>query len=372
MLCQSPRARTFLYITVLLMLLAGCAAPTAQVPEVSPTVAATPTPAEATKTPEPTTEVQPTAAMPATPPSDEAPTVAPPSPTILPDTQVEPPYEDREDPVRLLASYFNAVNRKEYARAYEYWENPPNPSYEEFVQGYADTASVLLAVRPPSWVEGAAGSQYASVPTLLMATHVDGSRHAFVGCYVTRRANPDIAGADGAGWSLYDATVSPTPGNATDGTLLAEACADLTPPQPEPPYDDRQDPVSVLASYYNAVNRKEYARAYDYWETPPNRSYEEFVQGYADTASVLLVVRPPTWVEGAAASQYASIATLLVATHTDGSQHSFVGCFVARRPNPEMGGKFAEASWSLYSATVAAAPGNVADAALLAEGCATG
>ncbi len=103
-----------------------------------------------------------------------------------------------------------------------YWENPPNVSYEDFVQGYAETASVLLTVSPPTRFEGAAGSVYASVPVLLVATHFDGSQHAFVGCYVARRANLDID-PDGE-WSLYSATVTATPANVTDATLLADAC----------------------------------------------------------------------------------------------------------------------------------------------------
>ena len=158
-----------------------------------------------------------------------SPTSALSSPTVPPTasltTPVEQPYDDRGDPVRLLASYYNAINRREYQRAWGYWENPPNPSYKDFVQGYAETASVLLVVRPPTRFEGAAGSVYVGVPTLLVATHFDGSQHNFVGCYVARRANPDIEGAPtDRGWSLYRAMITATPGNTADATLLAQAC----------------------------------------------------------------------------------------------------------------------------------------------------
>jgi hypothetical protein len=82
---------------------------------------------------------------------------------------------------------------------------------------------VLLAVRPPTFIEGAAGSQYASIPTLLVVTHGDDSQHSFVGCYVARRANPGIQGAPTDGWSLFDATVSVT--GSTDAGQLEQACA---------------------------------------------------------------------------------------------------------------------------------------------------
>lgn len=159
-------------------------------------------------------------------PMPETPTIDLPSsspPTIPPVSPNEEHYHDRGSPVSLLASYFNAINRKEYRRAWEYWETPPNPSFEDFMQGYAETVSVFLMVSPPTFIEGAAGSQYTSIPALMLATHADGSRYAFVGCYVVRRANPD-AGAVDEGWSLYDATVHATPNNTTDATLLIRAC----------------------------------------------------------------------------------------------------------------------------------------------------
>lgn len=150
---------------------------------------------------------------------------APPSPAVTPVPLFGPPYDNREDPVSLLASYYDAVNRQEYRRAWEYWENPPSSSYEEFVTGYGETAHVLLVVSPPTHIEGAAGSQYVSIPTLLISTHIDGSQHNFVGCYVARRANPDIEGAPADGWLLFSATVAATPGNTSDATLLAQACS---------------------------------------------------------------------------------------------------------------------------------------------------
>jgi hypothetical protein len=84
---------------------------------------------------------------------------------------------------------------------------------------------VLLAVEPPTYIDGAAGSQYASIPTLLFAAHTDGSKEAFAGCYVTRRANPQIDGApkDGA-WRIERAVVAPAPTGADAATLLAQAC----------------------------------------------------------------------------------------------------------------------------------------------------
>src|SRR5215213_625566 len=50
-------------------------------------------------------------------------------------------------PDKLVQSYYNAISRHEYARAYGYWEAPgvPNgvtPIFKDFVRGYANLASV--------------------------------------------------------------------------------------------------------------------------------------------------------------------------------------------------------------------------------------
>jgi len=347
-----------------LALLAGCGRSTPEVVEIERTVVVT-----ATYTPEiveRTVVVTATYTPPSSAPSP-MPTPEPPTPPPLPPTPIPPPatlpYDEQADPVDLLASYINAINRGEYLRAWEYWENPPNPTYQDFVDGFADTASVFLAVRPPTHYEGAAGSVYATVPALLRATHVDASQHAFVGCYVARRPNVGDPGA-GEQWSLYSADVSLAPGNSTDALLLDGACG----PASAGSYEDRTHPIRLFGSYFDAVTRSEYARAWAYWENPPNPSYADFEDGYADTASVLLVVGPPVRVEGAAGSLFAAIPALMVATHTDTSLHTFVGCYTVRATNPQVPGDQVE--WSLSSAQVWAAPGNASNVTQLAQACA--
>src|SRR2546427_10242 len=74
--------------------------------------------------------------------------------------------------------------------------------------------------------------------------------------------------------------------------LLGRRGAEVRPTAPAPlAYDNRASPIDLLASFYNAVNRQEYARAYGYWETPPS-SYDQFAAGYANTAAVQLIAQP--------------------------------------------------------------------------------
>ena len=130
-----------------------------------------------------------------------------------------PSYASQDSPAEVLASFYNAINRYEYQRAYGYWESPPS-SYDQFVQGYADTASVQLIVEPPTFIDAGAGNLHAAIPTVLLATKRDGSQQRFGGCYVTRKANiqPDV-------WHLARATVAPVPASLDILSALAQACA---------------------------------------------------------------------------------------------------------------------------------------------------
>jgi heat shock protein HslJ len=44
------------------------------------------------------------------------------------------------------------------------------------------------------------------------------------------------------------------------------------------PRDNSSDPVAALAAYYNAINARDYRRAFRSWDSPPS-SYEQFARG---------------------------------------------------------------------------------------------
>lgn len=99
--------------------------------------------------------------------------------------------DDRSDAASLVRSLYNAINRKEYARAYSYFAEPPADDVEAYAQGFADTESVELLTGTPS-TEGAAGSAYFSLPVAIRARKTDGSEAFFAGCYTLRLANPEV------------------------------------------------------------------------------------------------------------------------------------------------------------------------------------
>ncbi len=138
-----------------------------------------------------------------------------------------PFYESRNvAPERFLISYYNAINRHEYQRAYNYWESPNSlPPFAQFAAGYATTAFVELTVGAASG-QGAAGSVFADIPTVLVVHHTDASREVFFGCYTVRHTNPGIdPNPDATLWRVYSAKIQAAPAGATAATALPAVCS---------------------------------------------------------------------------------------------------------------------------------------------------
>ncbi len=129
-----------------------------------------------------------------------------------------PPRDDRNDPVATLASYYNAINARDYRRAFRFWETPTS-SFEKFVSGFADTNRVRLLIEPSTRIDGAAGSAYAEISTIVVATTRAGNERIFAGCYTMRRSN-----VQDRGWLIYRANVSQVPSSARVSRMLSQVC----------------------------------------------------------------------------------------------------------------------------------------------------
>src|SRR6185503_16372951 len=95
---------------------------------------------------------------------------------------------DGDDPVSALIAYYRAIDARNYRRAFRYWESPTQ-SLDQFIRGFSDTGNVRLLVDPSPRIEGAAGSSYANVSTLIITTRTTGPERMFAGCYVMRKSN---------------------------------------------------------------------------------------------------------------------------------------------------------------------------------------
>jgi hypothetical protein len=131
--------------------------------------------------------------------------------------------DNRSDAVTLMSSFVNAINRKEYIRAFSYWETPPG-TYDSFAAGYTTTASVTAQFGAVATDHGA-GQIYYSLPLALKATQMDNSLKTYVGCYVMHLSQPGIQGTPPfQPLGIKSADVKHVDNSADLTALLATAC----------------------------------------------------------------------------------------------------------------------------------------------------
>jgi hypothetical protein len=256
--------------------------------------------------------------------------------------------DDRSTPSGLMLSYVNALSRREYLRAYTYWEYPQQElgSYDQYQQGYQDTTSVEVTLGQVNGdillSQGDVDYVY-SVPAVLVTQTNTGQTQTFVGCYVMHLSSPSGQTAPPfQPMGVRSATVEEVDNSTDHNSLLAGACPSIgSSPAPvsttDPDtiassnyLDDRSSAVDVLSSLFNAINRREYARAYSYWQDPGNNpdlaSFSQFEQGYQETASVEATFGEITSDVGAGQIRF-RVPVTLVAQTTTGETQYFVGCY---------------------------------------------
>lgn len=344
---------------------AGCGAPTGTT---NPTAAATGVPkptnapaatsvpvptaiSQPTLAPAPTGGPQPTVAVTSTPipiivtaaPTNAA---AAPAPTTAPSQgSGDVPYlDDRSSAEALLTSFYNAINRKEYARAYSYWQAGAAelPPYQAFEQGYASTSAVQVGFGLITGDSGAGQSRY-SVPVRITSQTTSGEQY-FVGCYVLHLASPAAqATLPFRPLAIESAMVAQKDAPATAGAL-DQACQNMGSPVPPATesgaidqsvyLDNTSDPVEVLRSFYNAINRREYTRAYSYWQDQSGLApLPAFSEGYSTTESVTLATGEVQSDAGAGQLNY-RVPVTIESHMNDGSSQTFAGCYTLHLGSP--------------------------------------
>ena len=128
------------------------------------------------------------------------------------------PQDDRNDPIATLSSYYEAINSRDFRRAYRLWESNPS-SYEQFERGFADTDRVRLLIEPPPHLEGAAGSSFAEISTVIIATTRNGGERVFAGCYTLRKST-----VQDRGWKIYRGEISLVPSSGRMSRMLGQGC----------------------------------------------------------------------------------------------------------------------------------------------------
>ena len=290
----------------------------------------------------------------ATPPPPSSPTSVPTViVTVLPTTtspESSSYLDDRSDAAAVLQSLFNAINQHQFARAYSYWDDTPQRlPFDQFAAGYQDVASVQV-IYGPSTSDAGAGNVYASAPVTLITKTVSDTVQTFVGCYMLHLSQPANQGTlPFRPWGIQSATMTQVDNNANTADLMSQACTITGYPTTPAPItdpndvsadrylDNRTGPVDVLQSLFNAINRHEYVRAYSYWQStaPGLPTLDAFTQGYSTTQVVTPTFGLVTPDAGAGQFRY-SVPVALKADLADGSQQTFIGCYVLHISNPDI------------------------------------
>ena len=352
----------------------------------SATTALTDTPAPS-ETPAPSDTPVPPASSTATAGSTQPTAAAPTQTATAGPTQngSQPPFIDnRSSAADLMTSFASALNLHQYVRAYSYW-TPGSAQLQPFAQfmaGYANTQSVQLTLGNIT-SSGAAGHVYFNTPATLVAQTTGGTQ-TFVGCYIIDLVQPANFGAPPIQpMSIDQAQVQQVANNANTASLMTAACNSFpgaplpVTPTPAPGdissaryLDDRTNAVQVIRSLFNAVNRKEYVRAYSYWE--PNAQglppYNQFQQGYTTTASVTLTFGTVTSNAGAGQFYY-MVPTTLVSTTTANATQTYVACYVVHQSSPDAQGVPPFRPMAIRSATAKLVANNADTTALMAQAC---
>ncbi|WP_395447174.1 hypothetical protein ACHMW7_19475 [Aminobacter sp. UC22_36] len=146
------------------------------------------------------------------------------------------PYlDDRSDAAAVVRSLYNAVSRKEYARAWDYFgETKPAKDFEAFAKGYEATERVDVDTGAVS-SEGAAGSIFYNIPVAIRAVDKDGTEKVFAGCYTARQVNGAIQEPPFTPIQLEKGALKPAEGELADA--LPKQCGDAPPVETDAVFD---------------------------------------------------------------------------------------------------------------------------------------
>lgn len=324
-----------------------------------------------------------------------SPTSEPPTPTQVvvqvpvnlaypPDISNAAYLDDRSTPAALILSYYNAVNRREYLRAYSYYGDGATGlgSFEGFSNGYTDTDSVSVVLGEIG-DEGAAGSIYYSVPMVLNAVTTDQAQQKYAACYILRLSQPGNYGAPPiTPMHIERGIANPVSLSMSDADALSSACTGpdfpqglyLTAPGLEPLIDlssanyidNRSGDIELVSSYLNAINRYELVRAYSYWKNPV--VYTDFETEYTDWGQSEAIFGIGT-ADAGAGQLYYTLPVVLQKQMPDGTMETLAACFVMHLSQPTFQASPPFDPLGIVSITYTTAPGTVDLAAPLLTAC---
>ncbi len=235
-------------------------------------------------------------------------------------------------PQNALTAFYNYISLQNYQSAYALWNTPPS-SYNEFVNGYANTQYVLPYF---GVLESSSATQAGKVISVLVSHQDDGSARAYYGCYDMIYNN---------GWRIQDGHFTRfaayQPDFVTLNSILNQSCYNLQPVHTSP--DQTSDAEVAVKQYYANINLRNYPDAYAMWLQPlpgprpngaPAVDYRPdanfFTAGYANTYYIDVYTGPYMQTGASAGHSYLNgfLPAVLIGQHTDNTFVTYYGCYV--------------------------------------------
>ena len=283
-------------------------------------------------------------------------------------------FTNQTDPIALVGAYYNAISRREYQRAYSYWEQAPLGQTEpQFEAGFADTLSGTAIIRLPIFVDAGAGNLHASIPTFVIAQHTNGTQTYYAGCLVAHKTNVPVGNATqpDPNWYLSTGTIRQllTPNLSSLDTACGES--DSLPPQFMPL--SQTDPAALVESYASALASGNPAGAASYWENPPgDLFYAQFYTLFTTASAVHLYINPLIFSDAGAGNIYAAVPTLVTTTYPNGALQFVAGCLTTHKANVPVGNATEpDPNWHLRDMSMTVVPTELAAIYQVAQGCNT-
>lgn len=241
------------------------------------------------------------------------------------------PYrDDRSTAEALIRSFHNAINRREYARAWSYLASSAPMDLETCSADWEGFARVSMLLGEVLWEIANDASYRVHVAAQLIAP--DGQISTRTRCY---SIGPD-GDSEGDFGSLAILAMETLPGCASPGFV------EINPVMIPARIDDRSSGEALVRSLYDAIDAGDFARAWSYFAKPPEASFEDYVAGFDDTLAVAVSVGigHEETRDGVAVI---AVPALIAARSGEGTA-SFSGCYFVRPAANARSGPFEPAA----------------------------
>ena len=111
-------------------------------------------------------------------------------------------YDDVSSPEYVMLSFENALNMKDFQRAWNYWKPQPEAGFEKWKKGYADTKHIDIYYKYKDSDAGA-GNRWVIYTVKMFAEDNKGKKHLYEGYYTLHTSAPELyENGEWPGWRI--------------------------------------------------------------------------------------------------------------------------------------------------------------------------